>query len=61
MKAFIGCNARSPTEVSDTGHGAPVGFERVTDIQTHIDQKQWTHQERYNKTRRDATKYHDGD
>lgn len=66
MKALIGCETRSAAEapilsqVRDTVHQLDLA-ELRTNIEAHISQEQRAQKERYDKTRRDATKYNDGD
>lgn len=66
MKSLIGCETRSAAEASllsqirDVVHRLDLD-ELRTDIQTHISQQQREQKERYDKARRDATKYGEGD
>lgn len=65
MKTLIGCETRSTTEapllslIRDTVHHLDLD-ELCDEIKTHINQDQKMQKERYNKTRREATKYDEG-
>jgi len=66
MKALIGCETRSATEapllsqIKEAVHRLDLDELRI-DVQAHIGQQQREQKERYDRTRRDATKYHEGD
>lgn len=66
MKALIGCETRSAAEatllsqIRDEMHRLDLD-ELRSDITTHISQQQRAQKERYDQSRRDATKYKDGD
>lgn len=66
MKALIGCEMRSATEatllsqIQDIVHRLDLEERLRTDINKHIGQL-LAQKERYDRTRRDATKYNDGD
>lgn len=63
---LIGCEIRSPTEapllsqIQDTVQQVDLDELRI-EIETHITQEQQAQKERYDKTQREATKYHKGD
>lgn len=65
-KALIGCETRSAAEatilaqIQDTVHRLNLD-ELRTDIKAHIDQAQQEQKERYDKARRNATKYNAGE
>lgn len=66
MQALIGCETRSAAEarllsqIQDVVDRLDLN-ELRHDIKAHISQEQLVQKERYDKSRRDATKYHDGD
>lgn len=66
MKALIGCKTRSAVEASLLSQIHDVVYrldldELRADIKAHISQQQREQKERYDKVRRDATKYSEGD
>jgi len=65
MKALIGCEIRSATEapilsqIQDVVHR--LDFDELrNDIKTHINKEQRVQKERYDRTRREATRYDEG-
>lgn len=66
IKALIGCQTKSATEApllsQVQGEVERLDLEELrANIKIHIDQEQQQQKERYDKTRRDATKYKDGE
>lgn len=66
IKALIGCEMRSPAEAPLLSHTQDVTHRLDLDelrnsIEAHINQEQRAQKERYDKARRDATKYNKGD